>query len=68
MVVDILHFEWGRAFGGAFAFLLTDPMNASARVYVVVDRPIRALATVREGSGHFLEAGIEGKIVPHGVL
>ena len=68
VVVDILRFERRRAFGVALAFLLADSVYARARVYVVVDRPIRALATVCEGPGHFLEAGVEGKIVPHGIL
>lgn len=68
MVVDVLGIERGRAFGGALAFLLPDPVDACTGVYIVVDRPIGALSTVSEGPGHFLEARVERKVVSHGVL
>ena len=61
--VDILAALTGLAFVS-----LADAMHTSARVDVVVYGPVRALATVREGSRHLLEAWVERKVMTDGIL
>lgn len=43
-------------------------MNTGARIDSVVDSPIMAFTAIGERSSHFLEAGIQGEIVPDRVL
>lgn len=52
----------------ALGFLFADAMHAGAWIDVVVDGPIRALPTIRQRTGYFLEAWVQGQIVPHRVL
>lgn len=51
-----------------FGLLLPYSVDAGAGVDVVVYGPVGAFAAVGEGSGDFLEAGVEREIVSDGVL
>jgi hypothetical protein len=47
-----------------FGFLFPNAMNTRARVYVVVNGPIRALTTICERTRDLFETWIERKVVP----
>lgn len=47
---------------------LPHSMYSGPRIHIIVDRPVRALATIRQWARDLLEAWIEGKIVSNGVL
>jgi hypothetical protein len=52
----------------ALWFLLPHAMDTCTRVDIVVHGPIRAFATICERPGDFLEARVQGEIVPNRVL
>lgn len=68
MVVYILLFFRRTAGLGCFRFLLADAVHASARIDVVVHRPVGALPAVGERAGDFFKAGIEGEVMADRVL
>ena len=53
---------------GSLAFLFSNTMDARARVYGVIDDPIRAFAPVGQWSGHFFETWVQREVMADGVL
>lgn len=51
-----------------FRLFLPDTMDTSARIDVIVHRPVRAFAPIRQWTCYFLKARVEGQIVTDGVL
>jgi hypothetical protein len=52
----------------AFGLLLSNAVDARARVDGIIYRPIRAFSAICERAGNLLETWIERQIVPNGIL
>lgn len=68
VVVDVCLFFRLAARFGTFALLFANTMDASPRVNVVIDGPIRALSTVCQRARNFLEAWVERQVMADRVL
>lgn len=73
MVVDVLRHALGllrrlAALGAALRLFLSDTVDASSWIDVVVHDPVRAFAAVCERARHLLETRIQGEVVSYRVL
>jgi hypothetical protein len=57
-----------RAALAPLGLLLADSVNASTRIYIIVDSPVGALPAVSEWARNFLKARIERQVVADRVL
>ena len=68
LVVILISFDRVSATLALATLLLAHPVHASARVNVIVHRPVRPLAAVGERTGNFLEAWVEREVVADRIL
>ena len=68
LVVILIGFDRVSAALALATLLLAHPVHASARVDVIVHRPVRALAAVGERTGNFLKAWVQREVVADRVL